>query len=198
MEGNKKESRRERARQRRQNQKLKSRVTGILALVAVAAAAWWGISSLNKPTTGVEQEPMESAQHVPVGTFVEYSTSPPTSGMHYDQALPAGFYDENSPEMEIPYPYQFALHAMEHGYVIIWYNCANYDGLCEELKSQLRALLAEDGAKVIAFPWEDMTEPVVATSWTWMQRFETLDLDGLRQYVKENRSHPRAPEWSVP
>jgi hypothetical protein len=198
MEGRKKESRRERARQRRQSEKLRSRVTTVLGVVAVAAAAWWGITALNRPTTGSEVAEMESPEHVPIGTLVEYNSSPPTSGGHYDQALPAGFYDENSPEMQIPFPHQFAVHAMEHGYVVIWYNCDNYEGPCEELKSELRSLLEAEGAKVIAFPWEDMSEPVVATSWAWMQRFETLDLEGLRTYIRENRSHPRAPEWNVP
>ncbi|TAK11033.1 MAG: DUF3105 domain-containing protein [Anaerolineae bacterium] len=195
MEGNKKETRRLRARQQRQAQQLRSRIFSIgIGLAVIAAMYFW----LNRPKVGLEVEPMESAEHVPVGTEIEYTSSPPTSGPHYDQPMPAGFYDENSPEAALPFPHQFVLHAMEHGYVVIWYNCAAYDGPCDDLKTDIRAVLEESPAKVIAFPWADMEEPVVLTSWAWMERLTAFDADAIRGYIRDNRSHPRAPEYNVP
>lgn len=197
MDANKKELRRDKARQRRQQEALRNKVLSGLVVVAVLAAIYWAVDSMNSPTVGLEVEPMESAAHVAVGTKVEYNTSPPTSGMHYDQAMPAGFYEE-ADLLGLDYPEQYAVHSMEHGYVIIWYNCEAYAGDCNELKETLRAVHSESPAKVIALPWADMPEPVVLTSWTWMERFETVDEAGIRRYIRENRSHPRAPEYNVP
>ncbi len=197
MEGNKKEQRRAKARQRRQQEGIRNKFVTILIGAAAVAGLIWAVSSINGPTTGIEVPPMESAEHVPVGTKVEYNTSPPTSGMHYDQPLPAGFYTEVD-LAGLVYPEQHAVHSMEHGYVVIWYNCAAYEGPCEELTATLREIHESSPAKVVVMPWADMAEPVVLTSWAWEQRFETVNISGIEQYIRENRSHPRAPEYTVP
>ncbi len=57
--------------------------------------------------------------HVPEGTKVQYSTSPPTSGKHYPTPSEFGktFYDKSDRP-----PVEELVHNLEHGYTILWYN----------------------------------------------------------------------------
>ena len=55
-------------------------------------------------------------EHVPVGTSVEYNSNPPTSGPHYSQWTKRGVYEK---EIEDGY----LIHSLEHGYIVISYNC---------------------------------------------------------------------------
>ena len=55
-------------------------------------------------------------QHVPEGTAVEYNSNPPTSGPHYGQWEKPGVYDGVLPDGRL-------IHSLEHGYIVISYNC---------------------------------------------------------------------------
>src|SRR5438874_921600 len=57
---------------------------------------------------GIETFPNEGNTHVPVGTVISYRTDPPTSGNHYPDPQPGGFY--TSPILP-----GFLVHSMEHG-----------------------------------------------------------------------------------
>lgn len=54
--------------------------------------------------------------HVPEGTRVDYNSNPPTSGPHYESFYPAGFYEEILTDEKL-------VHNLEHGFVIVSYNC---------------------------------------------------------------------------
>lgn len=66
-----------------------------------------------------EQLPLDPANHIASGQ-PKYLTNPPTSGAHYNlrglAPLPWGFYDQ-------PYPPEDWLHNLEHGGVVILYQC---------------------------------------------------------------------------
>jgi len=64
---------------------------------------------------GIETFPDEGHAHVPVGTVIPYQTDPPTSGDHYPDPQPGGFYTK-------PIASGFLVHSMEHGGVIIYYD----------------------------------------------------------------------------
>lgn len=123
-----------------------------------------------------------------------YNSNPPTSGPHYASSMPAGFYDETSPETDRPYPEGYLVHRLEHGYVIFWYNCtALTSGSCDELKDEIHDLMHEfDDYKVIGFPRASLNVPVVATFWGRKLRMESFDVDLARAFVKANRN--KAPE----
>ncbi|MCH7663264.1 MAG: DUF3105 domain-containing protein, partial [Chloroflexi bacterium] len=113
--------------------------------------------------------------------------------------LPAGFYNVE----DVP-PVQFLeshiVHSLEHGYVVFWYNCSNLSLVaCEQLKSQIAAVLSEIGSqKAIVFPWNTIEEPLVMTSWAKILRFPTFDADLAADFVLANRSKPPAPEPNAP
>ena len=69
-----------------------------------------------KPKPGTKLEDL-GRTHVPIGTVVEYNSNPPTSGNHYEEWVRAGIYDRPQDDRHL-------VHSLEHGYVIISYNCA--------------------------------------------------------------------------
>lgn len=55
--------------------------------------------------------------HVEVGTEVKYNSNPPTSGPHYTDWIRFGV-------LETPRDDRYLVHSLEHGFVIISYNCS--------------------------------------------------------------------------
>lgn len=58
----------------------------------------------------------EGREHVSIGTEVVYNSNPPTSGKHYADWIRSGVYDA-------PQDDRYLVHSLEHGYVIMSYNC---------------------------------------------------------------------------
>ena len=90
------------------------------------------------------------------------------------------------------------LHNLEHGYVILWYNCDLLDeDECGELKDQIQEVLRRNrNNKVIGFPRSSIDFPVVMTSWTRMLEFDEFDTDLANRFVRNNRN--KAPEPNAP
>lgn len=59
--------------------------------------------------------------HVDIGTVIQYSSNPPSSGPHYP--IWAGWQ-----EYLTPVPRPFWVHSLEHGAVVLLYNCALLGG----------------------------------------------------------------------
>ena len=53
---------------------------------------------------------------MPIGEKVDYNSNPPTSGKHYEDWIRSGVYSEPKEDRNL-------VHSLEHGYVIISYNC---------------------------------------------------------------------------
>src|SRR4029434_4507222 len=58
----------------------------------------------------------EHVPHVPLCSPVNYPTHPPTSGRHYRDWAQYKTYS-------IPVPHGFTVHNLEHGAIVISYNC---------------------------------------------------------------------------
>jgi hypothetical protein len=97
-----------------------------IALGALVFVAYIGTHQEKaiQPAVGAKQlvgdkVPLESASHIASGQAT-YLTDPPTSGPHYNQRgqapLPWGYYDQ-------AYPPEDWLHNLEHGGVVILYQC---------------------------------------------------------------------------
>jgi hypothetical protein len=124
---------------------------------------------------GIETFPDEGNQHVPVGTAVAYATDPPTSGPHYPDPQPGGFYTAEAAS-------GFLVHAMEHGGVIIYYNSALLT--TAQLSSLMDLGAAHPGtfAQVVVVPRNDPSYPIILTAWTHRLRLTAFDqnrIDGF-------------------
>ena len=75
----------------------------------------WLFIESSKPIPGQRLD-SEGRDHVDIGTKVDYKTNPPTSGKHYGDWVRSGFYSEPKDDRNL-------VHSLEHGYVIMSYNC---------------------------------------------------------------------------
>lgn len=78
---------------------------------------------------GVQQDIMSSTVHVPEGTSVVYSTTPPTSGDHWVGPQTCGFYEDGLPDERTG-------HNLEHSNIIVSYNLPDQNQV-DELKSAI-------------------------------------------------------------
>ena len=128
----------------------------VLVVGAIAFALLAGGKSLDTEAAPVEDYPYPvqmfppdpgGRTHFAQGeTYDDYNSNPPTSGPHTAAVAP-GVYDA-------PVPKESAVHNMEHGQVVVWYNC---DGgpqpldetACRTLRDDLAAIvdLANDSGK---------------------------------------------------
>lgn len=168
---------------------------GVIIIAGLAALLW----DAAKPAVG-EAFAILPADHVQEGVDPgPYNTDPPTSGPHYAESLDAGFYEQRDVDAMTPYPVGYLVHNLEHGYIIFWYNCAALpdESACDPLKKEIKGVMDRfDGVKLIAFPWESISEPIVLTSWGRMLRMSTFDPDAAAEFVDRNRN--RAPEPHAP
>lgn len=153
-----------------------------------------------KPLAGETIPHLDDATaHLPEGEDPgPFSSNPPTSGRHYDIPLEAGFYEEDDPITQAPYPEGYLLHNLEHGYIVFWYNCEQLDDTsCAQLKSQIQTTIDQfQEFKLIGFPWADMDSPLVMTSWGQMQTFTSYDESAAKDFIRTNRNE--APEPNTP
>jgi hypothetical protein len=69
----------------------------------------------------LQQHPIEGQAHVNVCSVVDYGTDPPSSGNHYGIWAAYKIYPA-------PIPEGFWVHDLEHGAVVLTYNCASGRG----------------------------------------------------------------------
>ena len=145
--------------------------------------------------------PIQEAIHIERNEIHEpYNSNPPTSGAHYADApnmmqVHEGFYDDSSRQID-----EDIVHSMEHGYVVIWYDCTKIDkDKCDPLKSSLRELISSinGGYHLIANPRTGNMETVIAlTSWGRLERLDAYDPVKIRQFIDRNLN--QAPEPGGP
>lgn len=134
----------------------------------------------------------DSAQHVPVCTPLQYATNPPAGGAHYPYWAEFGVYTS-------PVPHGYLVHDLEHGAVVLSWNCA--DG-CSEVPAALASIAAAmpqdplcDEAvrtRMIVVPDPDLDVPIAAAAWGHLYRATCLDVPGLTAWVRAH--YGQSPE----
>jgi len=115
--------------------------------------------------------------HVPSPT---YRVNPPAGGDHSDAAAPPGVYTaaDAPPDGEI-------VHAMEHGYVILWHA----PDLAPDQGEGLRALAERYDRDVLMVPRAGMDVPVAATAWHRRLLCDgPPDVTALERFITEFRN----------
>jgi len=107
--------------EQRQGTIIKWAVIAIIVLL-FGAFAWFLFQRANKPLPGTFLE-NQGRDHITVAQWMKfnYSSNPPTSGPHDPVWSKSGIYD--SPQGD-----GYLVHSLEHGYIILSYNC-NVDGV---------------------------------------------------------------------
>ena len=85
--------------------------------IAVVAGAGWLAWTMTRPVPGIRMADQGREHVTPQAVFeFKYNSNPPTSGEHLPTWVKAGVFEEPQSEGEL-------IHALEHGYVVISYNC---------------------------------------------------------------------------
>jgi Protein of unknown function (DUF3105) len=133
--------------------------------------------------TVVEGFPILPSPHIPVCFPVTYPTNPPTSGPHYP--IWAAFQTYTTPVQR-----GFWVHDMEHGAVVIAYNCPN--GCAAEvasLQAFVDTLPVDPGCtppvlrRVVITPDPLLDVPFAAAAWGFALKSQCFDLPALGAFV---------------
>jgi hypothetical protein len=171
-------------------------VGAVVVFVGVLAYLTWQQARPKvQPGTAV---PVMGAQHIPLGaTHEPYNSDPPTSGPHYEQPAEAGFYEQAPADEAL-------VHNLEHGHVIIWYNCSQLaEDACASLKLQVQGVMNQAGvskntgtAKLEAVPRTMADAQVALTSWGRLEKLDRFDASAMLAFIQANRD--QAPEPLAP
>jgi hypothetical protein len=145
-----------------------------------------------------EAVPIQGQEHVDPGVPHDpYNSEPPSSGPHYPSTAETGFYEEAPAD-------EYMVHNLEHGHVIIWYNCSNLsEDACGTLKNQIRDVMSRAGVSLItgtsklnAVPRPTMETTLALTAWGRLQRLDAFDADAILRFIRAFRDN--APENGAP
>lgn len=124
----------------------------------------------------------------------KYNSDPPTSGMHLERFAPSLI-------STTPLPKYMQVHLLEHGNVLLQYNCACPDiaGALAQIASgynnrQLPAgrtaftpddiqAIEERGSGVLVAPYPGMQHKIALTAWTRLQPFESIDQSAMIRFI---------------
>lgn len=163
-------------RQRRRTiRRIRSGLIGVLATVAVVLGLWWAFRPPPE-LEGVERPPNLGRGHVSNAT---YSDEAPTSGAHSSRSPVCGTYPS-------PLSLDLAVHALEHGTVVLWYRADRLD-----LGADLVSATSAWDSHVIISPSASLDSPIVATAWNRRKVFDQAGED-LTDFVDTYRR--RGPE----
>ncbi len=176
-------------------------ISGVVLLL-VGLIIWTYIES-SKPLPGQQIADLGRG-HVPVGTPIDYNSNPPTSGKHYEEWAKAGIYNEPKDDRNL-------VHSLEHGYIIMSYNCdlktpslapdaslsAQFQSDdCKKLVSQLTNIYHQKGPhKLIVIPRPNLDSKLALTAWNRLDKFNIFDQKRMEDFIDAYRDH--GPEQTM-
>jgi len=188
-------------------------VAGIVALIVLAVVrqnAPTQVSVAASPTASATPVPRPSetpGTHYPsqghpghdkkdpseVAGF-KYNSDPPTSGMHLERFSDALLNTA-------PLPKYLQVHLLEHGNVLMQYNCDCPDvaGALAQIAqlynnrllppgqvtftADIAQSIEERGTGVIVAPYPGMKHKIALTAWTRMQTFDSIDQPAMMRFI---------------
>ncbi len=126
-----------------------------------------------------------------------YNSTPPTSGPHWsilgEGPVPWGVYRQ-------PIPDEAQVHNLEHGGVMIQYNCRDCPDLAAQLESfYLRYTAAHplprypQSTKIVVAPYYDMPTRVALTAWGRIDTLDAYDEAQVTRFVNAYRDNGPEP-----
>ena len=140
--------------------------------------------------------------HILPPATVSYNHNPPTSGCHYSIASQApvlpGAYPSNA-----VIPPEYWVHNLEHGYIVVLYNCPQgCDSDFQKLVAWRKTLPPDPAAngaipyaKVVILPWPSMDKKFAAVSWDYYEGFDSLDITKIQDFYDNHVGH--SPEGAM-
>jgi hypothetical protein len=163
-------------------------VVGAIVLVVVLLFA----GGSGGARVGVRQVD-EGGTHVPQGEFPTYRSVPATSGQHWN--LGNGIAPVNWGVYTSPVAEPAAVHNLEHGGIVIWYQPSLLDATgVQALTDYVQQQVRSAKFKVLLSPWtgQDFRHPIAVTSWNWLLYLDSADIDQVRAFLDDH--YGQAPE----
>ncbi len=169
---------------------------GALVIIAIVFVLMFALSifagdeakhSTNHPPYPYDVKVLEDLgrDHIPEGQIFDgYNSSPPTSGPH-GPVLPWGVQD-------LPVPKERAVHNMEHGGVVVWYDCTGGEKQdaesCTRLRDQLAAIVrpaVEEGMFILMTPYTGIENEnsIALTAWQHLDAFSKFDAVRVQAFI---------------
>ena len=139
----------------------------------------------------VAKRALEGATHVPKCSPVTYKSNPPSSGNHYPIWGAFGVYSA-------PLPRGFWVHNLEHGAIVISYNCKQG---CADDVTRAKAFVASPpadpecgsgGQRVLLVPDPLLDTSWAASAWGWTLRADCFDEAVFRGFYQAH--YNQSPE----
>lgn len=180
-------------------------IIGAIIIIFVFAGVWFFAKKSASPLPA-KFYPSEGREHVAIGTKVKYKTNPPTSGNHFADWTHTGVYDK-------PWEDGYLVHSLEHGYIIISYNCMKDNSKsgtdsaalsdpawssksCKDLKKQLSDFANEEKLwKLIVIPRPNMDTKIALTAWARLDKMDIFDKVRAQRFIDAFRDH--GPEQTM-
>ncbi len=207
--------RRQRAAERRKN----FLVVGVSVLVGLALVGGTVLAQRNGgggPKTSVtalgansgeagcgqvaDQPPVGGGEHMAANERrVDYTQTPPTSGRHHPQPLDGSttFYEPD----QVPQATEKAVHNLEHGYVVAWYDKdlpQPEQDVLRQVAEAVEPATPGGTAKFMAVPWDRGVFPdgrhLVLTAWGHAQPCTRVSGAVIQQFIDSYR----APKGDAP
>lgn len=133
--------------------------------------------------------PDEGRYHIDIGKTADYKHFPPSSGLHYGKILSWGFYNEAIPP-------EYWVHSLEHGGVVILYNCAT---TCKDTEDAIWQVVQKappedqfNEVKILVTPNSQIEHKVIALAWDTELDLDEADYSVLLDFY--NRHVNQGPE----
>lgn len=173
---------------------------------------------LGGPCDAIEDTPaLQSGVHVPIGSDITtWDSNPPSSGEHYP--IWAAYQAYSS-----PVPRGYYVHDLEHGGIVLLYNCAIGDagqevpidtsdggdagaGPCPSVAAELQAIIdafpsdplcdpsiGDPRVRFVLTPDPLLDVPVAAAAWGWTYKAQCVDSATLGQFAKDHYGQGTEP-----
>lgn len=162
---------------------------GLLVIVGLTAIALFALLSPGQTATVGTAQAMDGRTHISEGTAGgPYSSTPAASGPHWEQPIPWGVYPS-------PIPQEPAIHNLEHGGVVIWYQVGQVSPTdVAALADYTRGWNSTERYKVLVAPWAgaDFGSPMAIVAWTWLLYMDEIDTELMDRFVEQH--YGDAPE----
>jgi hypothetical protein len=158
---------------RRRQKQIQRIALAAVAIVAVVGGSVFAYQRITHEEPGQFIAAPADNSHVPEGTTVtDYTSDPPTSGRHWGSVAPWGVHNE-------PVPNELQVHNLEHGGIVMQYNCDD----CPEIQAELERIANSCPVKLLTAPRPGMQHTIAVTAWERMLTLDTLDVDRIERFI---------------
>lgn len=138
--------------------------------------------------------PDQGRTHIAPGeSHPPYNSTPPTSGWHLANVANWGVFQQ-------PVPNELQIHNLEHGGILLQYNCgpepaggALDDAACKQLADELANINRRYRSKVLTAPYPGMTSRIAITSWGRIMTLDQVDETKIVRYIEQYKN--KGPEF---